>query len=418
MPLILVVEQDLGVVSRLRRAFSEEEGWRVQHVRSAEEAVDRVGSEAPDLFVVSAEIGGAERILGTYARRRGGPGTLALVAEGSGPGADPLEVAGWGADAVVSKPITEETVREAAEGILKAGDRPAAAVGGDESKLTSNDIFGDLVAEVERDEERQEWKRPVPAAPREAPPAQGAPADRPPLSAPRQPPAPTPGQGPSQTPAGSTVGEPPKSPAPPRPEPPSRGRTARPSFSDEDIERRLERTLSGVLPGGVHGKAPKAPKALSPPGSTPKPARSAEADLDALISKTLSGLETPKRKKPAAASPSAGHSAEVLDALEAAGLTSPSSASPRPPRPPGVAAPADRPAEPPVPSPEPGRPEEPEQPDEVELELSELELPVIEAPVAEEEAPLSSLLSSGTDRTRSPSSRTRWSSSCRSSSCP
>jgi len=373
MPLILVVEQDLGVVSRLRRAFSEEEGWRVQHVRSAEEVVDRVGSEAPDLFVVSAEIGGAERILGTYARRRGGPGTLALVAEGSGPGADPLEVAGWGADAVVSKPITEETVREAAEGILKAGDRPAAAVGGDESKLTSNDIFGDLVAEVERDEERQEWKRPAPAAPREAPPAQGAPADRPPLSAPRQPPAPT-----------------------------SRGRTARPSFSDEDIERRLERTLSGVLPGGVHGKTPKAPKApeaLSPPGSTPKPARSAEADLDALISKTLSGLEMPKRKKPAAASPSAGHSAEVLDALEAAGLTSPSSASPRSPR---VAAPADRPAEPPVPSPEPGRLEEPgqpepEQPDEVELELSELELPVIEAPVAEEEAPLSSLLSSGTD---------------------
>lgn len=287
MPLILVVEQDEGVVARLRQTLGAEGGWRLQHVRSAEEAMQRVAAEAPDLFVVSTRTPGAASLLGSYARRQGGPGTLALIPDGSSP--DDPAVAGLGADAVLAPPVSGDRVREAIEGILHSDARPAASApakpASEEPKLTSHDIFGDLVAEVEREE--AEKSAPAAAAP--------------PATAPTAPAAPSASATPPPTSA-------------PRPADTGGARPARSSRVDDEIERRLEQTLSGVFPDTKSRPAATSPKPPAqsarpaPPagertvrGTSPPPPRrsSGQSDVDALISKTLSGLETPRPKRPA-----------------------------------------------------------------------------------------------------------------------
>jgi len=273
MPLILVVEQDEGVVARLRQTLGAEGGWRLQHVRSAEEAMQRVASEAPDLFVVSTRIKGASNLLGTFARRQGGPGTLALIPDGAAE--DDPATAGYGADAALAPPVSGERVRQAIEQILHGDSQAASAPsvpGRQEPKLTSLDIFGDLVAEVER-EAQGKTKEPQsgPAVSRAGAADQAAPADQP-------------------------------TPPAPGPRPPRRSRV------DDDIERRLEQTLSGVFPEAKGKPEPKSPKLAPPEASESRPAAATpparkttttrQSDVEALISKTLSGLESPRPKRP------------------------------------------------------------------------------------------------------------------------
>jgi len=317
MPLILLVEQDEGVVSRLRQTLSAEGGWRLQHARSAEEAMQRVASEAPDLFVVSTRISGASNILGAFARRQGGPGTLALVPAGTAP--EDFATVGLGADAALAPPVSGERVREAVERILHGGAKPAPAPpppGRDEPKLTSHDIFGDLVAEVEREARANRPQPAKPAAPRT--PTSGPPPVQPgPPSRPSPPPSSPPGQArqPAQPPRSGQMAQPSQStqPGPPaRPATPA-ARSPRRTRVDDDIERRLEQTLSGVLPGSQPSQKERAVRPDPPSdrtGARPPKRRQTSSDVDALISKTLSGLETPKTKRPA---PPAGRAAKPAE---------------------------------------------------------------------------------------------------------
>ncbi|MGD2113477.1 MAG: TonB family protein [Acidobacteriota bacterium] len=293
MPLILVVEQDEGTVSHLRRTFERDDDWRVRHVRSVDEAMHSVSSEAPDLIVASTGLAAAGSVLGPFARRQGGPGTLALIPQEAAPPADRLAEAGHGADAVLVKPVTGDQVRDAVRRILKVAEKPAAAPEPDEPKLTSHDIFGDLVAEVELEE-----------AERTATGSSAEPASRPTPEPPAEP-----------------------APEPPAGTPPSR-RPAKPRPRvDDDIERRLEQTLSGVLSptprkGGAgkstHGDRRKPSAQAPPPDRSPErspgppdsrprspqksrpKARDPAAEVDDLLSKTLSGLDISRRKRPAA----------------------------------------------------------------------------------------------------------------------
>ena len=191
MPLILVVERDGRVAGRVRRAL-EPEGWTVVHARGVTEAMQTVASEAPDLFLVAAELEGAGKVLSSFARRQGGPGTVALLPQDLPGAADvPSAAARLGADAGLPRSFEAGELRAVVEGILRSGDRPAGPAA-DEPKLTSQDIFGDLVAEVESGAD-------FPAAP-------------------------------------------PPSAAPPEPVLPKHRGPA-----DAEIERKLEETLSGVL---------------------------------------------------------------------------------------------------------------------------------------------------------------------------
>jgi TonB family protein len=335
MPLILVVTKDDRVPGRVREALGPG-GWNVAHVHGLTEAMQEVASEAPDLFLVASELDGADNVLTSFARRQGGPGTIAIAPEGAaGP------AAARGADAILPRTFDARELREVVERVLRTGDRPARPAEG-EPKLTSEDIFGDLVAEVES-EAREFPSRPAAAARPEAA-------------------------------------------APPPARPVRR--------ADDDIERKLEQTLSGVLGRGAKPKpAPAAPR---PPAGPPR----GEDDLDKLISDTLSGLELPgarkKRTEPPAPAPPPREGSRPgrpaggefdLDDFQA--LLDRPRRPPRPAAPPAAPAPppgASAGAEPAAPQPPPPRGELPFQPRFADAMEEVADGPPLEAPAAGEAA--------------------------------
>lgn len=295
MPVILVIEQDERVPSRVRQAL-EPDGWRVVHARWVTEAMQAIAAEAPDLLLVAAQADGARDVLATYARRRGGPGTVALLPEPPAAGTD----AATGADASLPGSFSADELRRTVREILAGGAASPSRPGRDEPKLTSQEIFGDLLAEVEEG----------PAdGPDEAQDAAAArPPERPAPSAdvPRRddgPAAPGPAPPPERPAPGASQGSP----------PPSRG-PRRAARHEDDIARKLEQTLSGVLdrpapgekrPEATPGSGGEAPSRRPPGPDQPERRRRGSEDVDRLLSRTLSGLEIPGERKKAAPRPPA-----------------------------------------------------------------------------------------------------------------
>jgi TonB family protein len=231
MPSILVVEQENRYLDQIQEALVSE-GYKVRVVGSQAAALQEAASEAPDLVVVNTSLPGMEALASSFSRSAGGPGVVALLSEAaaqSGTG-------GVEADELLAKPFSTADLRALVRRLLTTRREPTTAipVAGSGQKLTSRDIFGDMLAEVE-----------------------------------------------------SEVGS---SPARPAARPPGLPTPARPlSRSDEEMQRKLEQTLSGVL-----GAAPPSrPRPAPPPPPPPAAKRTEETDddLDALISRTLSSLE-------------------------------------------------------------------------------------------------------------------------------
>ncbi len=227
MPSILVVEQEPHSVERINAALGAE-GWRVRVVPSVDQALHAASAEPPDLVMAGTDVPGFEVLTFSFSRRSGGPGVVALdPGNGGGPAG--------AADARLAKPFTDQQVVLTARQALLARRQPAPAAPAPEQKLTSQDIFGDVLAEVEGDQP----PRPVIAPPRATPP-------------------------------------PPPPPA-------------------ADVQRRLEETLSGVL--GVEPRPkPAPPSPAAAPAAPPRRAEPAAGDVDALLSKTLSNLDLGKTK--------------------------------------------------------------------------------------------------------------------------
>jgi CheY-like chemotaxis protein len=237
---ILVVEPEPRYSERIHAALGAD-GWRIRVENDPEQALRIASAERPDLVLLSAEVPGAQGLASSLARSAGGPGVIGLLSE-SDSGTSTI-----GADDHLSKPFTDQELRQAVQRNARSAGTPKANV-----MLTSADIFGDVLAEVEADSAAE--------APLTAPPAPAAPPLRP---------------------------------------------TRR---DDDEINRKLEQTLSGVFGPGAEPK-PKPPAAPGPPAAPapvpvkPAPPRRTEAgDVDALLSRTLSTLEL-GRPKPAAAPP-------------------------------------------------------------------------------------------------------------------
>jgi len=158
MPSILVVEQEPHYVERISVALGAE-GWRVRVVPTVEQALQAAAAERPDLVMAGTGAPGFDVLTFSFSRRAGGPGVLAIDAGVGAAGSD-------GADARLAKPFTDEQVVLAVRKAFLA-QRPAAAPPPTvDQKLTSHDIFGDVLAEVEGDAP----PRPVIAPPRAVPP--------------------------------------------------------------------------------------------------------------------------------------------------------------------------------------------------------------------------------------------------------
>ena len=221
MPVILVVEQDANNAERIRDVLLSS-GFNVDTVGSLAEALSRAQTRAPSLLIARSDASEAADLFAAFSRRSGGPGSIAIV------GADAAAAEDSPADETLAEPFSDDDLLQRVRHCLDAAPRrqaatPSPSLGSEQ--LTSADIFGDVLAEVEAEAGRDE-------------------------------------------PTAETAGP------------------------MEDIERRLEETLSGVIP--TTNRVAR-PRDLQPePPSDPA--------IDDLLDQTLSSLDIPTRaKKPKAA---------------------------------------------------------------------------------------------------------------------
>src|SRR5579864_3680820 len=255
---ILVVGQEQRSLERFHRVLSAE-GWRVRIAQGRAQALQAAALEPPDLVLTGAEMPGAEELASAFRRSAGGPGIVVVMSDvGS-----PTGPAVLGDDRLRS-PFGDEDLVAAVRRMLAAQrDRSGPQAQGAPPptvRLTSQEIFGDVLAEVEG-----QFVQPGPAA------------------------TPPPGS------QGSRAGAAPPAAASPGS---AAAHPSRPSQGD-DVQRKLEATLSGVF------GSERAAKAAAPA----QPARRADAggaaDIEAMLSKTLSDLGARPRPSSAAAAAAA-----------------------------------------------------------------------------------------------------------------
>ena len=361
MSLILVIEQDGAYTERIRGALTAE-GWTVRVVGDRDSALAAARQTTPDLVVVSTATPGAGDLLRSFGRDQGGPGVFALVAAG--------EATPEGADGSVAKPFTDEQLRAGLRRCLSRVQRAAAEAAAAQAasageQLTSQDLFGDLLAEVEAEVTRS-GARTVPAKSAMRPPADDMarkleetlsgvmrlPGARGPAAVP--PAAPT---APPEVPTlAATPAAAPATPAPPPSVPP-------PAAGLEP---------AAAAPPAAASSPPAAARAAAPVPRSAPPARSrADTAVDDLLTQTLSGLGVtrPRPKAapasqaaappPAAAAPAVGSPPRGVAPEVAA--EAPPQAPPEPPRQePPASEPPRREPEPEPPArrePPPGKPE-------------------------------------------------------------
>ncbi len=315
MSLILVIEQEAPYAERIKGALTAE-GWTVEVVDGREAAVAAAANGAPDLVLVSTAAPGADEVLRSFARAHGGPGAMALTAAGA---ATPA-----GADGALSKPFTDEQLRVSVRRCLSRGQKAAAEAAAARAasagaQLTSQDLFGDLLAEVE--EEALRAARPAPARPEPdidkqlqqtlsgVLDASARPAARPASAAPATPhsdpaPQPTPiaPAVAAPTTAAASASPPVAAPPPPAPKPaqPSRpAAAARARAADAasgEIDVLLSQTLSGLgvatRPRRAAPHPAAAPKAEMPPAAVPAAAHEEPPGAQAVV------VETPEAEPP------------------------------------------------------------------------------------------------------------------------
>jgi TonB family protein len=238
MSLILLVEHDGPMAEQVRRALNAE-GRRVEVVPEAAAGRRYAAQNAPQLVLVG-QVEGASELVVELASASGGPGALALVAEG---GEAPPR-----ADGSLELPCSDEQLRVSVRSCLaklnaQAARSAAAEAASAGAQLTSKELFGDVLEEVEREVA-----------------AGSASPSRPAMKAPTAP------------------------------------------RDLDEVDRKLEQTLSGVLGSSLVGSS-----TVGAGATKAKPAGQ-DTGVDDLLNQTLSGLGMiPKRPGQIAKPASGGH---------------------------------------------------------------------------------------------------------------
>src|SRR5689334_18597771 len=135
---ILVVEPEPRYSERIHAALGAD-GWRI-HLVDPAAALQAAASERPALILIAAEVPNAENLASLFARRAGGPGVIGLLPENGG-----ALVMDIGADDHLSKPFTDQELRQVVlRNMRQPAGAPAPAPAGP-MMLTSADIFGDVL---------------------------------------------------------------------------------------------------------------------------------------------------------------------------------------------------------------------------------------------------------------------------------
>jgi TonB family protein len=283
---ILVVEYEQRYVDQVRAALADSQ-HHVQVAGDLDRAVEICAHFEPQLVIITSvlprlKIEDAITQLRARAGLRLTP--FMILMSGYDGGDHQADAAEYGAQDIMERPFTRDALRARVEQLLsspaatlatqaipqetlEALRRGAEETGGGES-LTSDELFGDIVSDVERDVVSEEVPTPKPPA---------APAAEPPPGADEQPPAAADQPfAPAEPPPVEPVAPPPPEAAAPAPPPPGR----------PDVDR----ALADVIEEGQ---------------SVPKIRRlpSAERDVDDILSETLSGLDIDPERVRAAGAP-------------------------------------------------------------------------------------------------------------------
>jgi serine/threonine protein kinase/DNA-binding NarL/FixJ family response regulator len=333
MSVILVVEQDAGYANRI--AIALRTNGHVVNVAPSQDAANQSASlQAPQLVIASGSMPGAAELLDRYSQRRGGPGSIVLLPVTL---ASQVQAADFRADEVLAKPYSDTDLLSITQRLLGGSGpgRPAPRGG----QLTSADIFGDVLAEVEAEAQRTQ----IPSQTKKTPSLTSSDIDRKleeTLSgvlatgdrlvrptAPR-PPVPAPSASAyAPAPAGAApFARPPQQPLAPQ----AQAQAPAPTSAASPVQAPASRPAPPQLPASFAGPAPAAsmPPAAGGPATAPRttmadlsalglpfpeiaaPRRRSEAqsnEIDDLLDKTLSSLELPSRaaRRQAATDPAA-----------------------------------------------------------------------------------------------------------------
>ncbi len=230
MKTILLVIESSDERERIRAALGDRGLW-VTAVDDRREAMRAAADQAPDLVLVSSEVAGAAEMVKSFGTRNGGPGALLLAPPDRTEEAFAIYEAG--ADRIMSVPVRGRDLIEAVEHALTAPRDVLAPIPVTTGRMfTAQEIFGDVLAEVERHGAAEPVDAASSLAARPAPRRDPEPAPQPtravpppePMPAPSSqaaapPPSPTAGARPeaAAAPATAPAAPPPVPPGPPDP---------------------------------------------------------------------------------------------------------------------------------------------------------------------------------------------------------
>jgi TonB family protein len=264
---ILLVEYEQRYVDQIRGALTEA-GHRVQVAGDLDRAVDICAHFEPDLVAITSVLPRLkiEDAITQLRARAGLRLTPFLILMSGYAGSDPeVDAVRYGAQDILDRPFTRDALRARVEHLLTAAADTAGTqaiplvafnalrTGAEEAdqgaSLTSDELFGDIVSDVERDAIEEPPAEPPAAPPPYVPPAQ---------------------------PSRSTEAEPAEPPVAPSAPIPTGG----------DVDRALAEVI----------ESSKAQQPIRRPTSS-------ERDVDEMLAETLSGLEIEALRKPAEPAP-------------------------------------------------------------------------------------------------------------------
>ena len=278
---VLLIEYEPRYVERVRTLLGPLE-HTVTESHDGEAGLAAFGASKFDLVLLSGmlpRLPSAEVI--REIRKKGGATAPPIILMMSGYRGDnrKADAQKVGAFDILARPFTDEDFLGTVNDALALSDIGAktmridmAQLAASGNPLTSSDIFSDVLDELVG--EVRGTKRPTPPVPTPT-----APSTPPPAPAVASPPAASSGQ----------------TPAPAKPA----------SSANDEIEKRLRDTLSGLNLGP---KTPAAAKPPAPPAPPPKPKLSSDTDVDKILSDSLSGILPKPRTQTGLTPPPAGTS--------------------------------------------------------------------------------------------------------------
>ncbi len=160
MDAILVVSGDLGERERLKSSL-QARGWWVVAVGDRQSALRAAADQAPRAVILDAELDDAPELVKTFGSSNGGPGALVLSPETSSP--ESLGFLEQGADELLRRSVSAGDLAEAVSRLsAQPRTQPLRRVQNPGRTLSSDEIFGDLLAEMNGDggQEEDEPSRP------------------------------------------------------------------------------------------------------------------------------------------------------------------------------------------------------------------------------------------------------------------